>query len=51
MLDDDWEQLIDEGYQARLDGAEAVHNPYPPDTYEHQQWAIGWENADCDIGE
>jgi len=43
------EEIVNQGYQDRMEGAEACHNPYPPGTIEHDEWLAGWENADCEL--
>lgn len=46
-MNEKWE----EGYQARLDGAEQEHNPYTDQgefSEDFCDWQMGWECADAD---
>lgn len=46
-MNEKWE----EGYQARLDGAERTHNPYADSEFgsDAMDWETGWECADAEV--
>lgn len=41
-LKEDQLDPFDQGWVANKDVKDQSHNPYPPGTYEYEEWEAGW---------